>query len=398
VEEGKEMMILDKVKNRIRRKYKAHIQQVDPLRYYKREIISTLRKYYSPAWAGSKKFSLEKVPFIVAELSNLCNLNCSMCSTASARRPKGEMPFELFKRIAEIKSRYKQRTVVLHTVGEPFLCTYLEELVCFCKEKNLTITTTTNGLLLHKYEKLLKKYYDVFSRINLSIDGATAQTYEKIRRGGDFNRLQQNIEMLQQFKEHIAMDAQVCVSNENFHEIPLFFQVFKPYFRYDQFSFGFVANLSAEMGVEENYFHKQKIDLRHLVKRPIPCSFFWQQAHVLHDGRVSACCRDYNGDLIMGDLKREGIGEIWKNARYAAYRKAHAQNDEQALPQMCKECLSVDKEITQLFNDFIRFCYLKYAGVSAEDFVKKLRTWVGLLNRPRPRDIGDFVRFLEEQV
>jgi len=308
------------------------------------------------------------------------------------------MPFAIFKKIAEIKSKFGQRTMVLHTVGEPFLCTYLEELVIFCKQNKLTITTTTNGLLLHNHEKLLKKYFDVFSRINFSIDGATAQTYERIRKGGNFKRLLRNVEMMQAYKKHIAMDVQVCVSNENFHEIPRFFEVFKPYFSYDQFLFGFVANLSSEMGMEENYFHKQRIDLQHLVKRPVPCSFFWQQTHVLHDGRVSACCRDYNGELIMGDLKKEGILEIWNNARYSGYRKAHAQNDEQSLPQMCKACLSVDKEITKLFNDFIRFCYLKYPGISADDFVEKLRTWVGLLNRPRPRDIGDFVRLLEDQV
>jgi radical SAM protein with 4Fe4S-binding SPASM domain len=49
-------------------------------------------------------------------------------------------------------------------------------------------------------------------------------------------------------------------------------------------------------------------------ERPRPgfCRAPWRTVVVLWDGRVSPCCHDPRGEWILGDLRRQGLAEIFR--------------------------------------------------------------------------------------
>ena len=58
---------------------------------------------------------------------------------------------------------------------------------------------------------------------------------------------------------------------------------------------------------------------------------------VLYDGRVSACCIDFNGSLIMGDLTKKTIKTIWNGSTYKKFRTDMENIDLKTHP-LCIQC------------------------------------------------------------
>jgi hypothetical protein len=58
---------------------------------------------------------------------------------------------------------------------------------------------------------------------------------------------------------------------------------------------------------------------------------------VLSNAKVALCCLDYEGQVILGDVNKTPIFEIWKNESYKKIRLLHktAQQDQIVI---CKSC------------------------------------------------------------
>ena len=94
----------------------------------------------------------------------------------------------------------------------------------------------------------------------------------------------------------------------------------------DGFSFGKVHNWSDS-------------EIDHAVKSTIrkPCSRVWQTFTVLSDGKVALCCLDYEGQVILGDVNKTSISEIWKNESYRKIRLLHKRARQDQIV-ICKNC------------------------------------------------------------
>ena len=57
----------------------------------------------------------------------------------------------------------------------------------------------------------------------------------------------------------------------------------------------------------------------------MPCPFSWQYVVVQWNGDVVACCRDYNAENRMGNVKEASLEEIWNSRRYADFRESMAK-------------------------------------------------------------------------
>jgi hypothetical protein len=64
------------------------------------------------------------------------------------------------------------------------------------------------------------------------------------------------------------------------------------------------------------------------------------QIMVLWDGRVSLCCFDGNGDVILGDLNYQTLREVYESPTYVGIRLAHAEGRRQEIP-ICANCTSI---------------------------------------------------------
>jgi hypothetical protein len=60
---------------------------------------------------------------------------------------------------------------------------------------------------------------------------------------------------------------------------------------------------------------------------PIPCWTLFTAAHILVDGRMTACCLDGVGKWVMGDLTKQTFMEAWHSQDFRELRKAHIDNN-----------------------------------------------------------------------
>jgi MoaA/NifB/PqqE/SkfB family radical SAM enzyme len=135
---------------------------------------------------------------------NLCNLRCKMCYYSSDyHRTKEEMDLPLFRRIAE-QTFSKARFLYLSCITEPLTNKHFAEFVRAAGEYRVPFTSfCTNGLLLTR-EVVQACIESRLSEVIFSIDGATAPTYEAIRRGGKWDRLLEKLQLLAEMKRQAS--------------------------------------------------------------------------------------------------------------------------------------------------------------------------------------------------
>ena len=69
-----------------------------------------------------------------------------------------------------------------------------------------------------------------------------------------------------------------------------------------------------------------------------PCIRPWFSVTILWDGRVTLCCKEYDGKYILGDLSRgDTLKNVWNGKKIIALRKALIEN-KLSLEHPCTTC------------------------------------------------------------
>ena len=162
---------------------------------YAKEAYKSIKKWYLINCFVPKSVRLEA--------STLCQLRCSGCSFQNSNYGQlggGYLTFENFKKFIDKNKFIKE--IELSNYGEIFLNPDLVKIMKYAYEKGV-ILTATNGCNFNTVsEEQLKALVETkFSKINLSIDGASQDVYKIYRRGGNFDKVIENVKKLQELKE-----------------------------------------------------------------------------------------------------------------------------------------------------------------------------------------------------
>jgi radical SAM protein with 4Fe4S-binding SPASM domain len=162
------------------------------------QIHPVLRERF-PVRAMPERHSLT----VRMDITNKCNLDCVQCTLASSRMALGEsnadMPIPVFDRIADQLFPYA-RMVQLSCEAEPTMHQrFWDVLDILRRHPDTAFLMTTNGTRLP--ERTLNAIFDCnMGAVTISIDGATAPTFQKVRRRGHFDRVVQAIELFNRMK------------------------------------------------------------------------------------------------------------------------------------------------------------------------------------------------------
>jgi len=277
--------------------------------------------------------SLKELSFptrFAVELCADCNLQCSMCHHDKMVRPKGVMPFELWKRCAdEIAEVSPKCEVWFSFCGEPLLePELLLRMIRYGREAGLqSISINTNGMYLT--EDLEDRLLDSgVVRIVFGVDGLTKETYEKIRIGGERNQLYRTIQSLLAKKALRGSGPEIIVQfiemNENQHEMKDFQK--------------FWLDKDATVKTRKMLSWGGKFDtpLDVAPEDRIPCPWALTMMHVMWDGRVARCPGDTEAEEGSGNAWHESLTKLW--AGLSPYRRHHLSYDFDALPERCQTC------------------------------------------------------------
>lgn len=139
---------------------------------------------------------------IVAELTNNCNISCIMCGRTGESFKTTDFELDWFKKIEE-SFQYSEE-IVLHGWGEPTVHPQFSAILEYLDQFPLRKYFVTNGMNLDQYfNDIFEHHVDILA---ISLDGATADTNNKIRVGSDFNQIVESLVKIVNYKKERNLD------------------------------------------------------------------------------------------------------------------------------------------------------------------------------------------------
>lgn len=130
--------------------------------------------------------------WVCIETTRYCNLRCRMClpflDGITVTGP--HMSIEEFSRYAKEVFPFA-RTFQPSVSGEPLVTKDFEAMVAAAKSYGVKMEMTTNGTRLTP--RLVETIIPILEEIDISFDGATKATFERIREGSNFEKVLENI-------------------------------------------------------------------------------------------------------------------------------------------------------------------------------------------------------------
>lgn len=283
------------------------------------------------------KKPLNNPDIFAIELTSQCNLRCVMCPHVIMQRAKSNMGFETFKKIVDNVEPYAF-FIWLHSLGEPLLNPNVFDMIKYCKERGIKVGLSTNATVLNESNgrRLVEAGLD---KIILCMESTEKETYEKIRVGGKFENVRNNIRRFLEVKKEMNSErpytvVQIIQMKETASQIEAFKKEWVPLC--DEVLvkvFSTWANQVSEIPVladREQRYHK-------VLKKRQPCQLLWRNVVILSDGKVSPCCIDYEGKINLGNAAETPLKEIWNGPAMQNLREIHLNEDYQKAP-VCDGC------------------------------------------------------------
>lgn len=271
------------------------------------------------------------------ETTNLCQLACPFCPHHIMERKKGIMTWDVLKKTIEEASG-KAKTCYMHQIGEPLIHPDQVDMIEYVHDAGIRVSISTNAMLLGPY--MTKRLFDSgLDELTLAVDSLKPEVYAKLRVKGDFKRVIQNIDNCLIYAQTRAkcpvIEVQVIVTKANVSEIPAFKAKYEPmlaaigngsWLRIKQFSTfaGRVPDLSPEPSAPLRF----------------TCKKLWTHIGIQWNGDLSLCCRDYNSEMIVGNIMKQTIDEVWNSDDYNKLRQHHRNENWSADDRlkMCSTC------------------------------------------------------------
>jgi radical SAM protein with 4Fe4S-binding SPASM domain len=270
--------------------------------------------------------------------------------------------------------------IFLHGIGEPLLNSELFEIIENLKDRNVCVRFNSNGILLnnHRQQGLIRAELD---ELRISLDAASAQGYQKIRNSNDFELITENLRSfigLQKLERvtHPKLSLWFLGNRDNISELPDFVKLAAEigilevylqrlvYFQDDK-GYGLAKDsmtlqgltdessalieqsqdMAAKMGIQFNAsgLSRPSESLQGQEAAKLPWTGCYRPSTLMYitaNGNVLPCCIspfstiDY-ASIILGNVFKDSLAEIWSGSRYHHFRKQHQT---QTPPKCCRGC------------------------------------------------------------
>jgi radical SAM protein with 4Fe4S-binding SPASM domain len=268
-----------------------------------------------------------------------------MCPRTYSKEPTGFMDFRLFRRIIDEIDSFALETKLLMG-GESLLHPNIVEMVRYAHQSYLLTEIDTNATRLtwSMAADLINSGLDYLS---VSFDGYDKSTYEDIRRGAIFERtVQKVIDFLatrRSFgsrKPFVKIKSIVVPGDERFSEKKrrTFMELFAccpP----DEFAVIKSMNWANEDVEKNEALAAPPIEHRDATTDPRfhPCQRLYCTLTILWDGRVVPCCKDFDGELVLGNVQKDSVRSIWNGSTMRVLRGKHKARSISDL-NLCSSC------------------------------------------------------------
>lgn len=319
---------------------------------------------------------------IYAELSNRCNLACRMCpeslpgyhDSVGGKRTMSLADLELLtEQIAGLSE--KPKSLYLHSLGEPMLNPHCADFIRMVRPYVEKICLTTNGTV--PLTKLLDCPPDY---VRVSVYGISQDEFERVTQSKvDHRRVLENVRALwlnRQAREqelpfiYVKGFGKFSVLHHRFHGVC------------DEVDVEPTMNWNGEKdwqtsldGITEPSTTTTVSD--HTQKRVCPAPFYMLNVHASLE--VSACGVDWSKRLVVGDLRKDSLQDIWHGERLRQIQMLHLQGERCKLDG-CRRCTYLDTTLPDDMDSLTAEEYTKrrnppQQGYWTPGLTNELRMW-----------------------
>jgi len=298
-------------------------------------------------------YRLQPYPeYIEMEVTQNCPLRCIQCEHTYWNEDSSQNTALSFKNFKNTMDQFPN----LHwagnnALGDPFTNPDYWKMLKYLDDKHVCQEIYTTSCLLKptQMEKFVKTNAQIY--VKFSLDGATKETYEGIRKNVNFDQVVENIKALDYYKKK---------HHKHFPEIHFHFLVMKQNYKEAEQYLDFLNSLGINIGgvmysqllhcfpeIEKNTFMPFPKELFAKLqakgkKLNIPVSFnadalqakppanecvAWTMPYIFPDGSVISCCcmneqnrRDWQRKTKMGNVFETPFREIWNGPAYKKLR------------------------------------------------------------------------------
>jgi hypothetical protein len=265
-----------------------------------------------------------RMPEIVQiEATNICNAKCTFCPRDDMKRRQGIMDMALYRKIVDECAALGIGHVRMHNYGEAFVDKKLPEKIAYAKSRGIPeVGVITNGSLLGPdvAQAVIEAGLDA---INISLDAAGKDTFESTRVGLKYDKVIANVEGLVRIRRELGRKRPKLILS---------------FVRQDNSAEeqAFIDHWSAVADkIHITELHNWAGTLKRRSDVNFPCYRQWLTFTALWDGRVSLCCADLDGHVVLGDLNTQTIADIWNSEAYRTVRREQLASGG---PAICRNC------------------------------------------------------------
>ena len=278
------------------------------------------------------------------ELNSTCQMKCGFCVHGQGKVSKKLLGFDKFKRVIDEGAKYGLCSIKLNYVNEPLLLPDLTKYIDYARSKGvLNVYFATNGLLLN--EVWARRLIDAkVSKVMVSLDAATPETFEKMRHSARFSTIVANIIKLIKLRDDMGLDYPLVRVNflkteVNAHEADEFVEQWSD-----------VADMVA---------HQELMNIpgtTEVTRKEIPsCVLPFKTVAIDASGAILPCCGFVARSMPIGNIDNSTVAEAWNGAKIKELRSLH-KNNKGATNPICAHCLghndtTVSSHIAATEND-----------------------------------------------
>ena len=279
------------------------------------------------------------------EITAICDARCIHCPREDMDRSQKPMDLALFKKLVDHAAEMRVPDLAPNGFGELLTMRSFDEHFAYIRSKShrFRIMVNSNGFRLddEKIESFLRHEVDF---LNITLDGATAETFEKIRVRLKLDQIEDNIRRLIKMRDERGLRfpkvrVGMIAIPQNIHEIDALLGKWKNVV--DFVGVGGYTNRAGSLD-EKGIFGPPAAPpdtsaLTIASAKTHSCVLPFRDMSIWADGRAVLCCDDWNEEHVVGDLNTQSLAEIWNGAALHHARSLHMAGRGAEL-EICSRC------------------------------------------------------------